>query len=191
MLGVGVPAPGAPAVNETGALGTAATSGNANGSTSADPAPATSTGGEGGAASAPAAPAAASSGSSAEEPQQQGKLKVEDALAYLAKVKGEFQDDPENPHIYNLFLDIMKNFKSQQIDTPGVISQVSQLFRGHDHLILGFNTFLPPDQKISKEQLRKMNGTCGRDCWSLKLFFFFLSFFFSRRRPVFLYVAKC
>jgi paired amphipathic helix protein Sin3a len=93
-----------------------------------------------------------------EEPQPQGKLKVEDALAYLAKVKGEFQDDPENPHIYNLFLDIMKNFKSQQIDTPGVISQVSQLFRGHDHLILGFNTFLPPDQKISKEQLRKMNG---------------------------------
>ena len=51
----------------------------------------------------------------------------------------------------------MKNFKSQQIDTPGVISQVSQLFRGHDHLILGFNTFLPPDQKISKEQLRIMN----------------------------------
>ena len=92
------------------------------------------------------------------EPQQQGKLKVEDALAYLAKVKGEFQDDPENPHIYNLFLDIMKNFKSQQIDTPGVISQVSQLFRGHDHLILGFNTFLPPDQKISREQLRKMNA---------------------------------
>ena len=77
-------------------------------------------------------------------PPPQGKLKVEDALAYLAKVKGEFHDDPDNPHIYNLFLDIMKNFKSQQIDTPGVISQVSQLFRGHDHLILGFNTFLPP-----------------------------------------------
>ena len=176
MLGVGVPAPGAPAVNETGALGTAATSGNANGSTSADPAPATSTGGEGGAASAPAAPAASSSGSTAEEPQQQGKLKVEDALAYLAKVKGEFQDDPENPHIYNLFLDIMKNFKSQQIDTPGVISQVSQLFRGHDHLILGFNTFLPPDQKISKEQLRKMNGTCGVLVFFYNCLFFFLLF---------------
>ena len=90
--------------------------------------------------------------------QFEGKLKVECALAYLAKVKHEFQDDPENPHIYNLFLDIMKNFGSQQIDTPGVISQVSQLFRGHNHLILGFNTFLPPDQKISKEQLRKMNA---------------------------------
>ena len=104
-------------------------------------------------AAPPAAPEAPQ-----EETPQQGKLKVEDALAYLAKVKGEFQDDPENPHIYNLFLDIMKNFKSQQIDTPGVISQVSQLFRGHNHLILGFNTFLPPDQKISKEQLRKMNA---------------------------------
>ena len=99
----------------------------------------------------------ASAPPAAEQPQQQGKLKVEDALAYLAKVKGEFHNDEENPHIYNLFLDIMKNFKSQQIDTPGVISQVSQLFRGHDHLILGFNTFLPPDQKISEEQLRKMN----------------------------------
>ena len=87
---------------------------------------------------------------------------MEDALAYLAKVKGEYQDDPENPHIYNLFLDILKKYKSQQIDIPGVIMLVSQLFRGHDHLMLGFNTFLPQDQQISEEQLRKMNGTCVR-----------------------------
>ena len=36
---------------------------------------------------------------------------------YLDQVKMEFGD---RPHIYNEFLDIMKTFKSQQIDTPGV-----------------------------------------------------------------------
>jgi histone deacetylase complex regulatory component SIN3 len=108
--------------------------------------------------SSAAAPKAPKEETTQQKTPQQGKLKVEDALTYLAKVKGEFQDDPEHSHIFNLFLDIMKNFKSQQIDAPAVISQVSQLFRGHDHLILGFNTFLPPDQKITKQHLHKMNA---------------------------------
>ena len=73
------------------------------------------------------------------------ELKVEDALLYLDQVKMEFGDKPE---IYNEFLDIMKNFKAQEIDTPGVIEQVSQLFRGYNKLILGFNTFLPDGYKI-------------------------------------------
>jgi len=73
------------------------------------------------------------------------ELKVEDALLYLDQVKIAFGDKPE---IYNEFLDIMKNFKAQEIDTPGVIHQVSTLFRGHNRLILGFNTFLPDGYKI-------------------------------------------
>ena len=40
------------------------------------------------------------------------------------------------------FLDIMKEFKAQSIDTPGVIDRVLELFRGNRELILGFNTFL-------------------------------------------------
>ena len=40
------------------------------------------------------------------------------------------------------FLDIMKKFKAQSIDTPGVIDRVLNLFFGHRELILGFNTFL-------------------------------------------------
>jgi paired amphipathic helix protein Sin3a len=85
------------------------------------------------------------------------------------------------PQVYNDFLDIMKEFKSQRyseklwftiilyyptstykasllcnflifsfqsIDTPGVISRVSNLFKGHPELIVGFNTFLPPGYKI-------------------------------------------
>ena len=70
---------------------------------------------------------------------------VEDALLYLDQVKMAFEDKPE---IYNKFLDIMKNFKAQEIDTPGVIQQVSRLFRGYNKLILGFNTILPDGYKI-------------------------------------------
>jgi paired amphipathic helix protein Sin3a len=42
----------------------------------------------------------------------------------------------------------MKDFKSQVIDTPGVIERVSTLFAGNPDLIQGFNTFLPPGYKI-------------------------------------------
>lgn len=73
------------------------------------------------------------------------RLKVEDALSYLDQVKYKFGSQPQ---VYNDFLDIMKEFKSQTIDTPGVIQRVSNLFKGHPELIVGFNTFLPPGYKI-------------------------------------------
>ena len=73
------------------------------------------------------------------------RLKVEDALSYLDQVKMQFNDQPQ---VYNQFLDIMKEFKTQNIDTPGVIGRVSALFDGHPELIRGFNTFLPPGYKI-------------------------------------------
>lgn len=56
------------------------------------------------------------------------RLKVEDALSYLDQVKFRFGNQPQ---VYNDFLDIMKEFKSQSIDTPGVIQRVSNLFKGH------------------------------------------------------------
>ncbi|XP_048469911.1 paired amphipathic helix protein Sin3a-like [Rhincodon typus] len=77
--------------------------------------------------------------------QQFQRLKVEDALSYLDQVKMQFGN---NPAVYNEFLDIMKEFKSQSIDTPGVIDRVSRLFQGHPDLILGFNAFLPPGYRI-------------------------------------------
>lgn len=70
---------------------------------------------------------------------------LNDALTYLDQVKVRFQDQAD---VYNKFLDIMKDFKSQAIDTPGVIARVSRLFKGHPQLIQGFNTFLPPGYKI-------------------------------------------
>ncbi|KAK7404006.1 Transcriptional regulatory protein sin3 [Neonectria punicea] len=70
---------------------------------------------------------------------------LQDALTYLDQVKVQFHDQPD---VYNRFLDIMKDFKSQAIDTPGVINRVSELFAGHPNLIQGFNTFLPPGYRI-------------------------------------------
>eukprot|EP00090_Calanus_glacialis_P031781 TRINITY_DN52800_c0_g1_i1.p1 TRINITY_DN52800_c0_g1~~TRINITY_DN52800_c0_g1_i1.p1 ORF type:complete len:1465 (-),score=323.77 TRINITY_DN52800_c0_g1_i1:648-5042(-) len=84
-------------------------------------------------------------GGTANQPPSFQRLKVEDALSYLDQVKFKFGNQPQ---VYNDFLDIMKEFKSQSIDTPGVISRVSMLFKGHPELIVGFNTFLPPGYKI-------------------------------------------
>ncbi|KAF4322320.1 hypothetical protein JM18_003412 [Phytophthora kernoviae] len=78
-------------------------------------------------------------------PPRHRELRVEDALLYLDQVKQQFGDQPD---IYNQFLDVMKDFKAQAIDTPGVILRVSTLFRGYPNLILGFNTFLPPGYRI-------------------------------------------
>ncbi|KAJ9093958.1 hypothetical protein QFC20_007014 [Naganishia adeliensis] len=84
-----------------------------------------------------------------QQPQQQGAgerpLNVRDALSYLDQVKVQFSDQPD---VYNRFLDVMKEFKGQTIDTPGVIDRVSTLFHSHPALIQGFNTFLPPGYRI-------------------------------------------
>jgi len=73
------------------------------------------------------------------------QLTVTDALSYLDAVKHQFHDRPD---IYGHFLDIMKDFKSQCIDTVCAIERVSNLFSGHPELIQGFNTFLPVGYRI-------------------------------------------
>ncbi|KIJ29114.1 hypothetical protein M422DRAFT_54338 [Sphaerobolus stellatus SS14] len=88
-------------------------------------------------------PPAGSAGAGARDSNRH--LNVHDALGYLDAVKNKFQN---NPDVYNDFLEIMKDFKSQRIDTPGVIQRVSTLFKGHPALIQGFNTFLPPGYRI-------------------------------------------
>lgn len=47
-----------------------------------------------------------------------------------------------------MYVCVLTQFKSQTIDTPGVIERVSTLFRGQPSLIQGFNTFLPPGYRI-------------------------------------------
>ncbi|GER29438.1 ABC transporter B family member [Striga asiatica] len=74
------------------------------------------------------------------------KLTTNDALSYLKHVKDKFQDQRGK---YDRFLDVMKDFKAQRIDTAGVIARVKELFKGHPNLILGFNTFLPKGFEIT------------------------------------------
>ncbi|XP_028796665.1 paired amphipathic helix protein Sin3-like 4, partial [Neltuma alba] len=74
------------------------------------------------------------------------KLTTNDALAYLKAVKEIFQDKREK---YDDFLEVMKDFKAQRVDTVGVIARVKELFKGHRDLILGFNTFLPKGYEIT------------------------------------------
>ncbi|KAI4321360.1 hypothetical protein MLD38_034752 [Melastoma candidum] len=77
------------------------------------------------------------------------KLTTNDALSYLKEVKDMFQDQREK---YDMFLEVMKDFKAQRTDTAGVITRVKQLFKGHSNLILGFNTFLPKGFEITVEE---------------------------------------
>ncbi|GAB2299874.1 hypothetical protein Dimus_033925 [Dionaea muscipula] len=74
------------------------------------------------------------------------KLTTDDALQYLKEVKDMFQDQREK---YDRFLEVMKDFKAQRIDTDGVIARVKELFKGHNNLIYGFNTFLPKGYEIT------------------------------------------
>ncbi|KIJ54305.1 hypothetical protein M422DRAFT_241556 [Sphaerobolus stellatus SS14] len=78
-------------------------------------------------------------------PPTERQIEVRDALSYLDDVKKRFDD---LPHVYNHFLDIMKDFKGQKLNTPMVIERVAKLFTGHPELISGFNAFLPLGYRI-------------------------------------------
>ncbi|XP_022740685.1 paired amphipathic helix protein Sin3-like 2 isoform X3 [Durio zibethinus] len=77
------------------------------------------------------------------------KLTTNDALTYLKEVKEMFQDQKEK---YDMFLEVMKDFKAQRTDTVGVIARVKELFKGHNNLIYGFNTFLPKGYEITLDE---------------------------------------
>ncbi|GMI99171.1 SIN3-like 2 [Hibiscus trionum] len=74
------------------------------------------------------------------------RLTTNDALMYLNKVRETFQDQKEK---YNMFLEVMRDFKAQRTDTVGVITRVKELFKGHNNLIYGFNPFLPEGYEIT------------------------------------------
>ena len=65
---------------------------------------------------------AAAAAQAQQQQQQFQRLKVEDALSYLDKVKLQFSVQPQ---IYNDFLDIMKEFKSQSYVTLLVLVVLS------------------------------------------------------------------
>jgi len=89
---------------------------------------------------------------------QKKKLQETDALEYLNVVRTRFVNKPE---AYSNFLEIMKEFKSQVIDTSTVINKVAQIFAGHHDLIVGFNTFLPPEHQQHNEPRLKAGKKAG------------------------------
>uniref|UniRef100_A0A673CZV1 Paired amphipathic helix protein Sin3a-like n=1 Tax=Sphaeramia orbicularis TaxID=375764 RepID=A0A673CZV1_9TELE len=64
-----------------------------------------------------------------------------------------------NVNTLQMHLILLKPTESLLIDTPGVINRVSQLFKGHPDLIMGFNTFLPPGYKIEVQTNDLVNVT--------------------------------
>ena len=89
---------------------------------------------------------------------------VSDALDYLNEVKLAYTvviDGRAQHPEFDAFLKIMKEFKNHTVNTPGVILRVSELFRGHRELILGFNTFLPAGHKIKEEDLDAEGNLIG------------------------------
>ncbi|KAI9334386.1 paired amphipathic helix, partial [Obelidium mucronatum] len=82
-----------------------------------------------------------------QQQQQKGSrsLSVKDAETYLDQAKSQLANQP---NVFNRFEDIMRDFKSQTVDIPGVIDLVSNLFRDHPSLVTGFCTFLPPGYRI-------------------------------------------
>lgn len=70
------------------------------------------------------------------------ELQSDDQM-FLDQVKMEFGSQPQK---YNEFLDIMKMYASQAIDTPEVIRRVASLFPRNKRL--GFNTSHPEGYRI-------------------------------------------
>ena len=82
--------------------------------------------------------------------QTSEQARKQEALSYLKELKERLSD---KKNTYADFLDIMKDFKAQRLDTEGVIKRVKQIFAGHKDLILGFNQFLPRGHEIRSEDL--------------------------------------
>ncbi|KAI7985088.1 Paired amphipathic helix protein Sin3-like 2 [Camellia lanceoleosa] len=105
------------------------------------------------------------------------KLTTNDALTYLKEVKEMFQDQRDkydmflgvmkdfkaqryivfSSSVYHVANRSSLNISSNsfnglnffKIDTIGVIARVKELFKGHNNLIFGFNTFLPKGYEIT------------------------------------------
>jgi paired amphipathic helix protein Sin3a len=80
------------------------------------------------------------------------QARKQEALSYLRELKDRLKD---KKHTYDEFLEIMKEFKAQRIDTEGVIRRVKTIFAGHKDLILGFNQFLPKGHEIRLEDIER------------------------------------
>ncbi|XP_010480637.1 PREDICTED: paired amphipathic helix protein Sin3-like 4 [Camelina sativa] len=70
------------------------------------------------------------------------------ALAYLKTVKYTFRYQCEK---YDEFLEILTDYSCRRVDFLGVIRRLKELFKGHQELLVGFNTFMPKGLKMTLE----------------------------------------
>lgn len=71
---------------------------------------------------------------------------IDDALALVTAVRDKFQD--KNRENYHSFLQVLSDFKAERIDRRVVKLKVYELFKGHQDLMLRFNTFMPTQYEI-------------------------------------------
>ncbi|XP_048327891.2 paired amphipathic helix protein Sin3-like 2 isoform X2 [Ziziphus jujuba] len=71
---------------------------------------------------------------------------IKNALNFVMEVKLTFHDQREK---YEMFLNVIKDFRDKRIDIAGVMATMKNLFKGHRSLILGFNNFLPKGYEIT------------------------------------------
>ncbi|CAG9334351.1 unnamed protein product [Blepharisma stoltei] len=74
--------------------------------------------------------------------------RVESARKYLTLVRNKFKEHGDK---YEEFLQVMKAFKEQRMDTEAVCKRVQELFKGHRVLLLEFNKLIPQNYRISIE----------------------------------------
>ncbi|XP_002873704.2 paired amphipathic helix protein Sin3-like 2 [Arabidopsis lyrata subsp. lyrata] len=66
--------------------------------------------------------------------------------AYFKEVKDTFHDQREK---YDMFIRVMSDLRARRIRHYTAFARLKELFKGHNELIIGFNTFLPPGYKIT------------------------------------------
>ncbi|KAF2811172.1 uncharacterized protein BDZ99DRAFT_570424 [Mytilinidion resinicola] len=67
--------------------------------------------------------------------------------SYINQVKAEYADQPD---VVERFQQVLRDFRSGRIDSPGALYWISSLFEGKPDLIRGFNIFLPPGYKTEE-----------------------------------------
>ncbi|CAA7261213.1 unnamed protein product [Cyclocybe aegerita] len=68
------------------------------------------------------------------------------AVDFLDNMKSQFQEDGAGR--YESFLGIMKDFRSNAIDTREVLVRVCSVLNGYPELVRGFNSFLPEGYQL-------------------------------------------
>jgi len=75
----------------------------------------------------------------------EAKAHQERAASYIQQVRDEF---PVESATYSAFLELLTDYKTKGLPVADVSRRLKELFRGHEHLVSGFNAFLPPEAKV-------------------------------------------